>query len=151
MPPRVVEIDTATTYDLRRRVLRDGTATDVVELAGDDADDTVHLGIDVDGRIVATSTWMRRAFPAEPDRGACQLRGMACDPDVRRGGLGSLLLRAGVDRARRSDVEVVWANARRGAYDFYLGHGFNFVGDEFVEPETGIVHRRIVLLLDSVH
>ncbi len=150
MNRRVVEIDAAATHDLRRTVLRAGTASTVVVFDGDDAADTFHLGVDVAGRIVAISTWMRRPFPGELDRTGHQLRGMATDPAERGRGHGSLLLMDGVDRARSTGSDHVWANARAGAYDFYIRHGFRFGGPEFVEPDTGIVHRRIVLRLGSV-
>ena len=41
----VVELRAADTHDLRRRVLRDGTASDDVVFAGDDDPATVHLGL----------------------------------------------------------------------------------------------------------
>lgn len=147
--PHVVDIDAAATYDLRRRVLRATTPSDEVEFDGDDAPDTIHLGVVDAGRIVAISTWMTRSCVDHVDRPARQLRGMATDPAEQGRGLGTLLLRAGVARATATGAELVWANARVGAYAFYLRHGFEFAGPEFVEADTGIVHRRIVQRLGS--
>jgi hypothetical protein len=41
---------------IRRRVLRSGLPNPDVEFAGDDADDTLHAGAFVDGRLVAVAT-----------------------------------------------------------------------------------------------
>lgn len=135
----VVELTADETHDLRRRVLRDGTPSSEVRLASDDAPGTTHLGVrDGTGRVVATSSW------SPGDDGRVQLRMMATDPTVRGTGLGHHLLDAGIERARRAGVEVVWANARDSALGFYQAAGFEVVGDGFVTADTGLPHHVVV-------
>ena len=156
---RVVEIGAADTHDLRRRVLRDGTPSHEVDWPGDHDPTTVHLGVRAPtttadgpaGRLVAVSTWLLAVAPWRHDEGAdgsgVQLRGMATDPATafRGQGLGSLLLRRGIERAWSDGRTHVWANARVPVLDFYVAHGFTVVGDVVDSAETGIPHRRIVL------
>ena len=80
--PKVEKVDVADVLELRRRVLRDGTPSDEPGFEGDDDPTTAHLVVrGDDGVVVATSTWIDRPFPDQPDVVAVQLRGMA----VRRG------------------------------------------------------------------
>ena len=100
----------------------------------------MHLGIEVDSRVVAVSTWMRRPFADRPDAVAVQLRGMATDPALQGTGLGARLLAAGLDRVRSTGADLVWARARSTALVFYLANGFVAVGDEFIDATTGLPH-----------
>jgi thiamine transport system ATP-binding protein len=144
--PPVVPVTAAETHDLRRRVLRTGTPSRRVEFAGDDDPATLHLGVrDATGRLVAISTWGQRPFPGGPKEGrAVQLRGMAVEPAEQGRGLGALLLEEGVERAFADGAELVWANARDHALSFYARHGFEVVGDGYLDETTAIPHHRIV-------
>jgi len=87
---------------LRMSVLRDGTPSQDPRYAEDDDDSTVHLVMrDDSGVIVATSTWLPRPFPVEPDAPGVQLRGMAVDKTLQSRGVGAILLAAGIERARQ--------------------------------------------------
>ena len=162
---RVVELTSAMTHDLRARVLRDGTPTSELAWPGDDLDSTVHLGVVISGSAdpVAISTWLRVGSPDLPlpsdpgphrtERGGrtgVQLRGMATAPNVRGHGLGSLLLRDGIERAAHDGADHVWANARSAVLDFYRAHGFEVMSDEFLSTETAIPHHRILRDLRTV-
>jgi len=144
----VVELTAAETHDLRRAVLRTGTPSDEVVLPGDDDPATVHLGLRDDrGRVVATSTWRPRPAPHEVGGGgaaAVQLRMMATDPALQGTGLGGRLVEAGVAWAFSRGADVVWANARDTAVDFYRRHGFDVVGASFVTESTGLPHHLVV-------
>ncbi|MGA9276311.1 GNAT family N-acetyltransferase [Ilumatobacter sp.] len=54
----IVVLAPGDTHDLRRRVLRDGNPDAQLVWAGDDEPTTAHLGIILDGAIVAVSTWL---------------------------------------------------------------------------------------------
>lgn len=130
-------ISAADTYDLRRRILRDGDSDAVVEWVGDDEDSTFHLGIrDRSGAVVAISTWLGRPP-------ATQIRGMATDPELVGSGLGSRLLAAGIERCRSRGDTVVWANARVTAISFYERAGFTVVGAVFETADTGLPHQMV--------
>jgi GNAT superfamily N-acetyltransferase len=146
MKPRVIELAAAETHDLRRRVLREGTPSDVVEFRHDVDPATVHLGaLDDVGRIVGIVTSIDAPCPHRPGAPARQLRGMAVDPAWRGRGIGRDLVAALIDRARAVDAAVVWANARDSALGFYTRAGFAVVGDGFVTTDTQLPHHVIVL------
>ena len=144
----LIELSAEETYDLRRCVLRAATPSTDVEWQGDDLDTTAHLGVLETNAVVAISTWLTSPSPdLDGHHAGIQLRGMATDPAARGHGYGSMLLLAGIDRARRSGADHVWANARSAVLDFYVAHGFEVMGAEFQNAETAIPHRRILLCL----
>ena len=144
----LIDLSAEETYDLRRRVLRAATPSTDVEWQGDDLDTTAHLGVLETNAVVAISTWLTSPSPdLDGHHAGIQLRGMATDPAARGHGYGSMLLLAGIDRARRSGADHVWANARSAVIDFYVDHGFEVTGAEFQNAETAIPHLRILLCL----
>lgn len=168
----VVEITAADTHDLRRRVLRVGTPTTEVRFAEDELEGTFHLGVlrhaadaqladepaappstsmpagVVQPELVAISTWVPRRHPDHPAVEGVQLRGMATDPSVRGTGCGSLVLRVGLDRVRRSGAGLVWARARDSALEFYLAHGFVTFGPGYTDLATALAHHDVIHHLD---
>ena len=143
----VVEIEASETYDLRRSLLRDGTASDQVEFDGDDLDSTFHLGVFVEGTLVAISTWMTRRYPDLPGHPAHQLRGMATVSAARGTGVSDELLVAGMVRCGEAGSTLVWARARVAALSFYRRHGFETRGHEYVDLTTGLPHHDIVAFI----
>lgn len=143
LPPSddVIEIRAVSAEDvrpIRRRVLRAGLPAPNVEFAGDDADDTLHAGAFLDGRLVAVATVLRRPPPDEPDVAAAwQVRGMATEPAARGRGLGGDLLERCIDHVVRAGGGVVWCNARIRAVPFYERHGFVREGDVFDVVDLG--------------
>lgn len=137
----VVVIDAPATHPLRLSVLRHDTPTRQVEFAEDDWPGVEHLGLRLEDRLVAISSWVPRPHRGEP---AVQLRGMATDRTLQGRGLGGILLEAGCARRAAEDILLVWANARDAALPFYLRHGFVVEGDGFVEQVTQLPHHVIV-------
>ena len=148
MGAEIIELRPQDTHDLRRTILRDGTASDVVEFVGDELATTLHLGVLLHERIVAVSTWLVASHPDHPDRTGVQLRGMATAPAQRGTGVSTELLAAGIERCRTNGAELVWARARVAALGFYLRHGFELVGDEYVDRTTGLAHHDIIRRVD---
>lgn len=137
-------VTSADVRPLRREVLRVGMPHATVEFDGDDDNDTFHLaGFDPTGSIVAVSTWMRRPLLENPESPAVQLRGMAVKRDLQSSGVGARLLASGFGHARSLAIDWVWANARDVALSFYRRHGFEVVGEGFIEPVTGLPHHRV--------
>jgi len=148
---RAYDIGIATTDEilpLRMAVLRDGTPSRDPRYVEDDHVTTVHLvARRADGAIVATSSWLPRPFPPEPDTPGVQLRGMAVDKTLQSRGVGALLLAAGIERARSLGAINVWARARDTALAFYERNGMAIVGDTFTDEATGMSHHLVVLRL----
>jgi predicted GNAT family N-acyltransferase len=144
VPAELVELQPQETHALRRAVLRTGTPNDEVVFDGDELESTFHLGLRVDGEVVAISTWVERPYPDRPGDRAFQIRGMAT-VDARRGeGLGERLLDAGIERCRRDGAALVWARARDTALAFYVRHGFVTVGLGYVDLTTGLPHHDVI-------
>ena len=137
---RIEELALDRILELRRTVLRNGTATSDPRYVEDGLPDTVHLGVVRDGTVIATSTWLPRESPDSPGTPAIQLKGMAVDPSVQSRGVGSMLLNAGISRAVDLGAHLVWARARDTALRFYQSHRFVIVGGAFIDEHTGLSH-----------
>jgi len=133
---------------LRLEVLRAGMANQTVNFDGDDDKTTVHLGaFDETGNNIGVSSWMQRPFQPEPDLKAVQLRGMATAVHLQSRGIGGLLLDAGLTHAQDGGFNVIWANARDTALNFYNRHGYTTVGEGFIETVTELPHHKVVKYL----
>lgn len=56
---------------------------------------------------------------------------MATSAAHRGTGMGNKLVNFGIVYLRGQKVNYIWCNARKKAFKFYLGLGFEFVSDEF--------------------
>lgn len=143
--PEIVELTPEQTHPLRLAVLRFDTPTKEVVFPEDTWPGALHLGLRVDGQLVATSSWVPREHDGAP---AVQLRGMATDRSLQGSGLGGVLLDAGCARHAAAGVSLVWANARDAALAFYLRHGFEVDGDGFIDANTQLPHHRVLRRLN---
>ena len=144
----VEEVPTDEVLVLRMAVLRDGTPSQDPRYAEDDTEGSVHLGIRDSGVLIACSTWLPRPWPLDVDVPATQLRGMAVAKHLQSKGLGRILLRAGIDRAKSLDSTYVWARARDNALYFYERNSFTTVGDQFIDDATGLGHHLVMLKIN---
>ena len=136
---------TAEVRPLRLEALRAHTTNKSVDFEGDDDVTTRHLvAVDSLGEIVGVSTWLERVLDQQPHLRAVQLRGMATAISVQNQGIGALILAAGVDYALSLDADLMWANARDQALNFYNRNGFVTAGEGFIEPVTGLPHHRVI-------
>lgn len=145
---RVVELQAADTHALRRSVLRVGVPATDVEFAEDTWLGAQHLGMRWGDELVAVSTWIPRAapddLPIEASTHTVQLRGMATSSNLQGTGLGGALLEEGCRRMASNGCTLVWARARDAALAFYQRHGFEVVGDGFVDANTQLPHHFVV-------
>lgn len=141
----MVEVAPEATHDLRRRVLRDGRAEAEVRFAGDDDARALHLAVVHDGAPLAIATALPLDCPRRPAQRAWKVRGMAVEPDRQGEGFGGWLLDDIVRRASEAGVEVVWADGRDSALDFYRRRGWSVEGEGYVTPDTGLAHHRVIL------
>jgi GNAT superfamily N-acetyltransferase len=142
---KILAVNVAGTYDLRRRVLRGGDPSSDVTFAQDTVDGAFHLAaLDEDGTVVGVASFYPVPTPWRPDAAApWQLRGMAVDPSMQGGGVGRQLLLAAVERLRADGADVLWANVRDSAEGFYARMGWETVGEGFLS--VGIPHHVAVL------
>ena len=143
-PLTVVEISAEDAHDLRRRVLREGTPSDVVRFEQDAWPTTFHLGArDADGALVGIATFFPSPTPWR-DGKAVQLRGMAVEAAHQGAGIGRQLLDEAMERLRNAGFEVLWANARDTALPFYRRLGMEVVGEGFLTTDTKLPHHVVV-------
>ena len=140
----IVELTPEETHPLRLAVLRADTPTKDVAFPEDSWPGALHLGVRLDGDLVATSSWIPREHHGQP---AVQLRGMATAHSVQGTGVGGLLLEAGCARYQAAGVPTVWARDRDAALAFYLRHGFEVEGEGFIDLATQLPHHLVVRTL----
>ena len=140
----VVHVSLNEIMDLRVRVLRKGTPATHANYPEDSYPDAVNLGIKHEGCVIATSTWFSKECPLRPGVAAVQLKGMAVDDILQTGGLGRQLIEAGVELARSTSAQLVWARARDSALGFYEKCGFEVAGEGFIDEPTGMPHHIVV-------
>lgn len=129
---------------LRVEVLRRGTPVTHCDYPEDALPDAVHLAIERDGDIVATSTWFSKPCPERPGTPAMQLKGMAVRESLQGHGLGARLIEEGMALAIDRGASIVWARARDSALGFYSARGFTVAGDGFIDEPTGMPHHIVI-------
>ncbi|MCA9910960.1 MAG: GNAT family N-acetyltransferase [Anaerolineae bacterium] len=134
MPAECRVIDYSDQYPLRATVLGQAASPK----PGDDAPDTLHVGVYIDGQLVSIASVYHEPPPDSTDAGAWRLRGMATLPDAQGKGYGRLALSRCIDHVRASAGTRIWCNARAGAVDFYRALGFSVRADAQDVPGHGL-------------
>ena len=130
---QVRPVSTAETAELRRQVLRAGSAA---PLPGDD-EPAFHVGAFEGDQLRGTGNVRRQPAPWALGEDAWRLRGMATTPDRRGQGIGAAVLDALVGHCREHGGGVLWCNARTPAQRFYERAGFEVIGEPWEDPEIG--------------
>ena len=139
------EINAAETHLLRRLVLRANDPASDVHYPQDDDPASFHLGVELEGELVAVASFTPAATPYREGASAWQLRGMAVEGSRQGGGTGTALMREARERIVRSGASVLWCNARDTASGFYARLGFETHGPGFVTADSGLPHHVMVL------
>jgi GNAT superfamily N-acetyltransferase len=139
--PIVVElVEAQVVRPLRRTVLRPHQEAEMSRYPADDDPRGAHVAIRLtdDGEVVAVGTVLPEPPPWEPPRlDGWRIRGMATRHDVRRRGLGGLVLEALLGRVAAQGGGLAWCNARVGAQTLYAVAGFTARGQVFEIPGIG--------------
>ncbi len=130
-------IAAAETRPLRHALLRPHQPWETCVYAGDEAEDTLHVGAFSGNRLVGIATFLRQPPPEERDPGAWRLRGMAVISEARRQGHGRALVEAGLRHVARNGGTRLWFNARTSAAPFYRALGFKTQSEVFDLPPIG--------------
>jgi GNAT superfamily N-acetyltransferase len=130
-------VDAEAVRPLRGEVLRPGQAREQLTFPGDDAPETLHAAIAVEGRIVGVASVMREPYPHDPLAGDWRVRGMATSAEMRGRGLGAALLGRCEQHARDHAGARLWCNARVRARALYERAGLAVDGDVFEIPLIG--------------
>ena len=85
----------------------------------------LHVALAEDGRIMGVAAW-EQAAPADLPAGrtGLLLHGLYVDPEAQHQGIGSRLLNAAEETARRQGLDGVLIKAQRDAEPFFLAAGW---------------------------
>jgi ribosomal protein S18 acetylase RimI-like enzyme len=129
------DVSVAEARGLRDQVLCAGRPAGRSIYPGDDALETLHLGVFVNDRLAAVATVCHESIPGTTNAGEWRLRGMATLEEFRGRGLGKLLIGRCVAHAADSQGTSLWCSARIAAAPFYRSQGFKEQGESFHLPE----------------
>ena len=131
------------TLALRSLILREGLDPAQCLFEGDDERSSFHLGYFKDELLACIATFHKQEREGFSGVGF-QLRGMATLAAYQRKGIGNQLLNFSIVYLRGQQANYIWCNARKKAYYFYQGIGFEFISDEFELEGIG-PHRAMYL------
>lgn len=122
MQPIITPITADETLALRHSVLWPDKPIEAVRLPNDA--DGYHVGAFVDGQLVAVISLF-------VDGSRAQFRKFATHPNFQGQGIGSMLLKHVIDRAKQLKAKLLCCDARLSAASFYARRGLEPVGDVF--------------------
>ncbi len=131
------------TLPIRSAVLRDNLNNQLCHFEGDEKEGSFHLGYYDNEFLVCIATFYpqnRKDFTGT----GYQLRGMATLPNHQGKGIGNQILNFAIIYLRGQKASYLWCNARKTAYHFYQGIGFEFISEEFEIENIG-PHRTMYL------
>lgn len=131
MTVSIRKILTDDTLELRQRVLWPDKPLGFVRVPKDET--AWHLGAFDGGDLIGVASFF-------PDGTEAQLRKLAVDPCGQGKGIGTQLVRAGIDLMRENGIKTLWCDARQTATEFYIRLGFEI--DEAVFDKSGVAYQR---------
>ena len=142
----VREVDPHLLHEVRRRVLRDGRSDARVHDDRDGDQHAIHFAAFQDDIVIGSASVYPSESPTTEYVGTTyQLRYLAVDMTLQRSGIGRQLMRAVEDRLGSLGVDILWANGRDSALDFYLQTGWVVLENSaHLSPETQLPHHVIV-------
>lgn len=115
---------------LRSSVLRSGLDPELCRFNGDEDESTFHLGYFAEDKLISIASFYKQ--PKEGFEGlGYQLRGMATHSQYQGKGIGNQLLNFSIVYLKGQKANYLWCNARKAAFRFYTGIGFELVSEEF--------------------
>lgn len=121
---------------LRSLVLREGADYELCIFDGDNDEFSFHLGCFIEQQLISIVSFHKQGRDNFLGLGY-QLRGMATHPMHQGKGIGNQLVNFAIVYLRGQKANYVWCNARKLAYPFYFGLGFEFISEEFDIPNIG--------------
>ena len=131
----IKKISAADTYPIRLEILRKNIPLPY-KFTGDLDNDTFHLGVFQNSKIIAVSSFMKIKndnFSGEQ----FQLRGMATLIEFQGLGAGKLMMQEAFSILKDLNINCLWCNARLVAVAFYKKAGLQTFGDKFAVPYIG--------------
>lgn len=136
-------ISSEDTLAVRSPVLREGADPQLCIFDGDEDEFSFHLGYFIEDELVCVASFHQREKDGFSGL-AYQLRGMATVFAHQGKGIGNQLVNFSIVYLRGQKANYIWCNARKAAFAFYSGLGFEFISEEFDIPKIGL-HRSMYL------
>lgn len=136
-------ISSEDTLAIRSPVLREGADPQLCIFDGDEDEFSFHLGYFIEDELVCVASFHQREKDGFSGL-AYQLRGMATVFAHQGKGIGNQLVNFSIVYLRGQKANYIWCNARKAAFAFYSGLGFEFISEEFDIPKIGL-HRSMYL------
>jgi ribosomal protein S18 acetylase RimI-like enzyme len=137
--PAIRHIAARDTIALRDAMLRPGLPPGGSIYPGDDAPDTLHLGVYVgasaQSTLAAIATLCRESMPGTQSTASWRLRGMATLPEYRGRSFGRQLAQRCIAYAAEQGGTRVWCTSRVATMAFYRTLGFIECSEPFALPE----------------
>ncbi len=134
---KVLRINASDTFQIRQQMLRPDHGLDECSFAGDENEQTFHLGVFQQGRLVSVASFYFEKHPDFKENFQFRLRGMATVDEHQRQGLSSALLKTAFPIIKQNLCHLLWCHARKGAIGFYKNVGFSTSQEEFDIPGVG--------------
>lgn len=134
---KVLRVHPKDTVAIRHQMLRRGKPIENCVYAGDDDEQTFHLGAFLDTKLVSVASFYFEKHPKLLPPYQYRLRGMATLPEYQRRGLSSELLKMAFPIIKQNLATLLWCNARLTAVGFYEKVGFEKVGEPFTISDIG--------------
>ena len=128
----IKKITAEESYIVRHPVLRSGRSILDCAFEYDDHTFSIHLGLEVEGKVVSVISALPIRCENFPKLVAMRLRGIATLESYQRQGHGTQLIN-GIEKRllKNKGIELMWLNARINASDFYRKMGYKTIGDHF--------------------
>ena len=125
------------TFPVRSAVLRIGKPIESCFFIGDNAPDTNHFGLFIEGNLIGVASLFKTNNEDFNTKNQFQLRGMAILKNYQSAGFGKLLIEEIFNFINSNQVELLWFNARETAVPFYEKLGCTKKGTSFEIQEIG--------------
>lgn len=122
---------------LRHKMLRKGKDFSTTSYKRDNDENTFHLGVFVEKKIVSCTTFYPENTTIVASKNAYRLRGMATDSDCSRKGYGMKMMKEAFAVLKSKNCDVLWCNARLIAVPFYHAVGMKEIGELFDISDIG--------------
>lgn len=137
---RASDVSFAEAKQLRYKVLFEPFGISALRDHDDGNPDSTHVVVTDNGKVVGYGRLVRRGDEA-------QIRHVCVDPAAQGQGVGTELVEALVDIARKGSAKTVFLNARFTALGMYRRFGFTEVGGLIQAEDVAVPHKRMELKL----
>lgn len=122
---------------LRRNVMRPNMESfeDVI-YDKDNHPSAIHLGIEIDGKIIACVSAYQENNPDLSHQIQYRIRALCVDEKYRLQGIARMIFNKIIEEVTNKGAQAIWFTARTHLTKFYNSFGFKEYGEEFLIPNS---------------